>query len=199
VCRPIPADDALKMRLFVAGHKKEAATQRRPHLVPRPLFPHPRGGYRNPTANCVYARANRYGKLKFLDCCKFATIGELLRHVVVSLLLSAQNYSIRPKAGQSSPSPDTPWPLSRRSLSTDGNFDPKCVACLGFAFVAIRSLFPSNIVAPWINAAYCRCGAWDHSGQPTRKPELDLRKKDPGGLSAIAGVLGSAENHRQVL
>jgi hypothetical protein len=25
-----------------------------------------------------------------------------------------------------------------------------------------------------------------------------LRKKDPGGLSAIAGVLSSAESHRQV-
>ena len=102
-------------RLFVAGHKKEAASQRRPHqyLVPRPLYPHPRGGIEILRRIVCTQGPIRYDKLNFLDCCKFATIGAFLRHIVVSSPLSAHYCSIRPKAGRPSPSPDTPWPPNR--------------------------------------------------------------------------------------
>jgi hypothetical protein len=93
-------------------HKKEAAFVWRPHqyLVPRPLYPHPRGGIEI-LPRIVVRKGQSYGKLNFLDCYKFATIGAFLQRIVVSSLLSAHHYSIRPKVGRPSPSPDTPWLL----------------------------------------------------------------------------------------
>jgi len=82
----------------------------RPHqyLVPRPLYPHPRGSIEVlPRIVCTQGPI-RYGKLNFLDCCKFATIGAFLQRIVVSSLLLAHHYSIRPKVGRPSPSFDTP-------------------------------------------------------------------------------------------
>jgi hypothetical protein len=77
---------------------------------PSPLSPSSRG-IGNPTENCGTQGPIRYGRLNFLDCCKFATIGAFLQRIVVSSLLSAHHYSIRPKVGRPSPSPDTPWLL----------------------------------------------------------------------------------------
>jgi hypothetical protein len=102
-------------RLFVAGHKKEAATQRRPHqyLVPRPLNPHPRGGIEILRRIVCMQGPIRHGKLNFLNCSKFTTIGAFLRHIVVSSPLSAHYYSIRPKAGGH---PHPPTPLGRPTV-----------------------------------------------------------------------------------
>ena len=76
---------------------------------PSPLSPSSRGIEILP--RIVVRKGQSYGKLNFLDCYKFATIGAFLQRIVVSSLLSAHHYSIRPKVGQPSPSPDTPWLL----------------------------------------------------------------------------------------
>src|SRR6516165_10194939 len=77
---------------------------------PSPLSPSSRGIEILPRIVCTQGPI-RYGKLIFLDCCKFATTGAFLQRIVVSSLLSAHHYSIRPKVGRPSPSPDTPWLL----------------------------------------------------------------------------------------
>jgi hypothetical protein len=100
---------------LLRGTKKEAASQRRPHqyLVPRPLYPHPRGGIEILRRIVCMQGPIRHGKLNFLDCCKFTTIGAFLRHIVVSSPLSAHYYSIRPKAGGH---PHPPIPLGRPTV-----------------------------------------------------------------------------------
>jgi hypothetical protein len=82
---------------------------------PVPFYPHPRGGIEILLRIVCTQGPIRYSKLNFLDCCKFT--GAFLGHIVVSSPLSAHYYSIRPKAGRPSPSPDTPWPPSLRSLT----------------------------------------------------------------------------------
>jgi hypothetical protein len=85
--RLCPQDRLLVTRVYLLRGTKKRPPQK-DGLVkiwsPVPFYPHPRGGIEMLPSIVPTQGPIRYGKLNFLDCCKFATIGTLFFGLLLS-------------------------------------------------------------------------------------------------------------------